>query len=99
MRIVLLRATHLPFVMLIWTYESSRRRLRSRAPERKSASSRCQDPQHSVVETASGSGNEQPVDPGLARSGQAQVADMIDAMEQLRAQVERVTTTFAAQQS
>ncbi|KAJ6129233.1 hypothetical protein N7512_002013 [Penicillium capsulatum] len=97
-RIVLLRATHLPFVMLIWAYEASRRRLRVRAPERKSGFSRCQDPQHSTLELTSEPGNERPVEPGLARSGQAQVADMIDAVDRLRAQVERVATNFATQQ-
>lgn len=100
-RIVLLRATHLPFVMLIWAYESSRKHLRqTRAPERKPRASRCLDPQHhAVIETSRPDrGNERPMDPGLARSGQAQVTEMIDAVERLRAQVERVSTTLAAQQ-
>ncbi|KAJ5982953.1 hypothetical protein N7481_005052 [Penicillium waksmanii] len=74
-RIILLRATHLPFVMLIWMYESSRRHLLSpstgRLPPASSQEhgtsavepgvSRCMDPLHpSVVETYRlGLGNEQ----------------------------------------
>lgn len=74
-RIILLRATHLPFVMLIWIYESSRRHLLSpstgRLPPISSQEhgtsavepgvSRCLDPLHpSVVETYRlGLGNEQ----------------------------------------
>lgn len=74
-RIILLRATHLPFVMLIWLYESSRRHLLSPSTGRLSPTSspehgtsavefgvsRCLDPLHpSVVETyRSGLGNEQ----------------------------------------
>lgn len=118
-RIVLLRATHLPFVMLIWAYESSRRHLNYRpttplppltsvrghgpsAPE--PSVSRCQDPHHpSVVKVY------RPV-PGLsrthvgeqlevpesrpARHGQTQPVDMIDTVERLREQVERLTTAL-----
>lgn len=73
-RIVLLRATHLPFVMLIWMYESSRRHLQYRPTSHlpptssqrngtsalESGVSRCLDPLHpSVVETYRlGPGNE-----------------------------------------
>lgn len=73
-RIVLLRATHLPFVMLIWIYESGRRHLVAQSTSRlsftspqangtsavESSVSRCSDPLHpSVVETYRlGLGNE-----------------------------------------
>lgn len=63
-RIVLLRATHLPFVALIWAYESkwrhSKRRnsqhppmlARGHGTSENPTESRCQDPHHpSVVET------------------------------------------------
>lgn len=73
-RIVLLRATHLPFVMLIWVYESSWRRLNRRTtglpplsmaghvPAGEPSAARCQDPQHlSVAETRPGPGNERTV--------------------------------------
>lgn len=122
-RIVLLRATHLPFVLMIGLYESSQRKLHhstSRSPSlvtgrphtSTSASepgmSRCQDPLHpSVVEaTRSSNGYEQTnVDrhdahePGLVQPGQAQVQEMIDAVERLRTQVERVSMTLAIQHS
>ncbi|KAJ5148234.1 hypothetical protein N7526_001586 [Penicillium atrosanguineum] len=114
-RIVLLRATHLPFVMLIWVYESSWRRLNRRTtglpplqmaghvPAGEPSASRCQDPQHPcVAETRPGPGNERTDveqddvrEPDSARGGQAQLADVIDAIEQLRAQVERVSRTAA----
>ncbi|KAJ5313287.1 uncharacterized protein N7443_000171 [Penicillium atrosanguineum] len=114
-RIVLLRATHLPFVMLIWVYESSWRRLNRRTtglpplqmaghvPAGQPSASRCQDPQHPcVAETRPGPGNERTDveqddvrEPDSARGGQAQLADVIDAIEQLRAQVERVSRTAA----
>lgn len=119
-RIVLLRATHLPFVMLIRVYESSWRRLHrpttylpplttarghgAFAGER--SVSRCQDPQHPSVGERHhlGPGNERTTveqrdarESSQARGGQVQLADMIDAVERLRVQVERVTTTLAAQ--
>ncbi|KAJ5128022.1 hypothetical protein N7448_008801 [Penicillium atrosanguineum] len=114
-RIVLLRATHLPFVMLIWVYESSWRHLNRRTtglpplqmaghvPAGEPSASRCQDPQHPcVAETRPGPGNERTDveqddvrEPDSARGGQAQLADVIDVIEQLRAQVERVSRTAA----
>lgn len=82
-RIVLLRATHLPFVALIWAYESKwrhPRRHNSRLPPmsarayRTSANeatvSRCQDPHHPsvrIVETSLGPGKERSVDQQAAR--------------------------------
>lgn len=70
-RIVLLRATHLPFVAFIWAYESTRRTIHrrnsqfpptfaARAPGRRAftfaTSSRCQDPHHPSVADVHGSG-------------------------------------------
>lgn len=82
-RIVLLRATHLPFVALIWAYESKwrhPRRHNSQLPPvsarayRTSANeatvSRCQDPQHpsvKIFETSLGPGKERSVDQQAAR--------------------------------
>ncbi|KAJ6048113.1 uncharacterized protein N7446_010967 [Penicillium canescens] len=82
-RIVLLRATHLPFVALIWAYESKwrhPRRHNSRLPPmsarayRTSANeatlSRCQDPHHpsvSIVGTSLGPGKGRRVDQQAAR--------------------------------
>lgn len=121
-RIVLLRATHLPFVMLIWAYESSqgqRRRPTTQLPPLATARghgpsalephvNRCQDPHHpSVVEVyRPGPGIErtsvEQQDLDLGESGSTergtQLADVIDAVERLREQVARVTTTLAAQQ-
>lgn len=122
-RIVLLRATHLPFVMLIWTYESSqrqRRRPTAQLPPLSTARghgpsalgpsvNRCQDPHHPSVVEVYRPGPEferTPVEhqdldlgeSGTAKRGQTQLADVIDAVEKLREQVERVTTTLAAQQ-
>ncbi|KAJ5783236.1 hypothetical protein N7457_005010 [Penicillium paradoxum] len=112
-RIVLLRATHLPFVALIWAYESKWRhskRQNSQLPpmwargQRTSANEptepRFQDPHHpSVVETNRlGLGKERiSVDhqaargPDMGQLGQVpQLADLIDTVERLRAQVEAI---------
>ncbi|KAJ5690828.1 hypothetical protein N7462_005220 [Penicillium macrosclerotiorum] len=116
-RIVLLRATHLPFVMLLWAYESSRRPLRQptttclppvstgRSPgtsPRELSRTQCQSPQQpSVVDTyRMGTGPERPrVDhskvgeSSLAPPGeQIQLIEILNAVEQLRAQMERVAT-------
>lgn len=121
-RIVLLRATHFPFVMLIWAYESSRRQQRRRTtqlPPLSTASghgpsalepsvNRCQDPHHpSVVEVyRPGPGNQRtPVEQqhvdvretGTGQRGQTQLADVVDAVEKLREQMERVSTALAVQ--
>lgn len=103
-RIILLRATHLPFVALIWIYESKWRNLKRQNTQRPPASARgatsanetssgWQDPHHpSVVETNLGSGKERIVDQQAAREphevGQVQLTDLIDTVERLRAQVE-----------
>lgn len=74
-RIVLLRATHLPFVTLIWVYESFRRKLHRRNSQRPptfaakgsghrtfafGTSSRCQDPHHPSADVRyAGPGKEQ----------------------------------------
>lgn len=119
-RIVVLRATHLPFVMMIWTYESSRRHLHrptthlppifAARPHStfggEPSTSRCQDPRHSsITET-------HPMDPryrrisvdlhdsrepSQARAEKAKLAEILSAVDQLRAQVERVTTGLPAQ--
>ncbi|KAJ6105070.1 hypothetical protein N7486_003759 [Penicillium sp. IBT 16267x] len=120
-RIVLLRATHLPFVMMIWIYESSRqssgksssrssRPLGGRPPSTTASEpsvSRFQAPLHpSVVEVnrlrlgherldvdSHGASESNP-----PQSGQTQLADIMDAVERLRVQVERVSMVLAAQQ-
>ncbi|KAJ5889336.1 hypothetical protein N7504_010146 [Penicillium tannophilum] len=120
-RIVLLRATHLPFVMMIWTYESTRqdsgksssrssRRLGGRPPSTaasESSVSRFQAPMHpSVVEVNRLRLGHEPLsvdsqgasESNIPRSGQTQLADVMDAVERLRVQVERVSMTLAAQQ-
>ncbi|KAJ5611316.1 hypothetical protein N7510_008035 [Penicillium lagena] len=122
-RIVLLRATHLPFVALIWIYEKTRRHahrrptcqlppmlaardLGRRTSVIESSPSRCQDPLHpSVADThCLGPGKAKTSldqhagvhEPGRAeRAGQ--VEDMIDEVERLRAQVERVAATVGVQ--
>ncbi|KAJ5873766.1 uncharacterized protein N7529_002196 [Penicillium soppii] len=104
-RIILLRATHIPFVALIWMYESKWRnskRQNSQLPPiptparggRTSANepTSIKDPHHpSVLETNMGSGKEHNVDQQAACElgpGQDQLADLIDTVERLRAQVE-----------
>ncbi|KAJ5762557.1 uncharacterized protein N7511_005939 [Penicillium nucicola] len=82
-RIILLRATHLPFVALIWAYESKwplPRRRNSRLPPisarayrtyaNEATVSRCQDPHHPsgrIIETSLGPGKERSVDQQAAR--------------------------------
>ncbi|KAJ6024026.1 hypothetical protein N7540_004823 [Penicillium herquei] len=119
-RIILLRATHIPFVLMIWVYESSRpysRHSTSRSPSlmtgrhsnsaSEAGAPRCQDPLHpSVVETNRPSAvhDQNNVDrhdahePNLVRPGQAQLTDVIDAVERLRIQVERVSMALTAQE-
>ncbi|KAJ6003247.1 hypothetical protein N7451_005794 [Penicillium sp. IBT 35674x] len=120
-RIVLLRATHLPFVMMIWIYESTRqdsdksssrssRPLGGRPPSTAASEpsvSRLQAPLHpSVVEVNRLRLGHEPLNvdsPGasesnMPRSGQTQLADVMDAVERLRVQVERVSMTLAEQQ-
>jgi hypothetical protein len=119
-RIMLLRATHLPFVLLIWVYESSWRHLKRRTTglpplsmaghgtsAGEPSASRRHEPQHpSVAETRPGPGPDPGTErtnveqrdarePDSARGGQAQLVDVIDTIEQLRVQVERVATTLA----
>ncbi|KAJ5557300.1 hypothetical protein N7494_001215 [Penicillium frequentans] len=120
-RIVLLRATHLPFVMMIWIYESTRQdsgKSSSRSsrppggrPPSTAASepsvSRFQAPMHpSVVEVNRLKLGHERLNPdsqgasdsNIPRSGQTQLADVMDAVERLRVQVERVSMALAAQQ-
>lgn len=122
-RIVLLRATHLPFVALIWIYEKTRRHAHRRRTSQlppvltardlglrtsvtEPSPSRCQDPLHpSVVDTHRvGLGKARTSldqhagahEPGRAERAD-QVEDMIDEVERLRAQVERVVATVGVQ--
>ncbi|KAJ5813181.1 hypothetical protein N7447_010204 [Penicillium robsamsonii] len=96
-RIVLLRATHLPFVALIWAYESKWRQSHS-LPARSQGTSanppRSQDP-HSVIETNRLGPGKANVDQQAARElgmvSQVQLADLIDTIERLRAQVEAIS--------
>ncbi|OOO14084.1 hypothetical protein OAory_01026790 [Aspergillus oryzae] len=115
-RIVLLRATHLPFVALIWAYESSRRYVSRRNTQwPPTATARgCSRPVSSIQtglafstadarSLSSGRARKQPNpeqyigvrrrDPGPA--GGVDLADMIDEVERLRTQVERVAATVA----
>ncbi|KAJ5497556.1 hypothetical protein N7463_009543 [Penicillium fimorum] len=96
-RIVLLRATHLPFVALIWAYESKWRQSHSLPAHGQGTSAippRCQDP-HSVVETNRLGPGKANVDQQAARElgmvSQVQLADLIDTIERLRAQVEAIS--------
>ena len=114
-RIVVLRATHLPFVMMIWTYESSRRHLHrptthlppifAARPHStfggEPSTSRCQDPLHS--HSMDSRYRRISVDlhdsrePSQARAEKAKLAEILSAVDQLRAQVERVTPGLPAQ--
>ncbi|KAE8375032.1 hypothetical protein BDV26DRAFT_268668 [Aspergillus bertholletiae] len=115
-RIVLLRATHIPFVALIWAYESSRRYL-SRRNTQWPPTSTVRGGSHPVssIQTSlafsatdarslsSGRARKQAKpepyigvrgrDPGPA--GSVDHAAMIDEVERLRTQVERVAATVA----
>lgn len=127
-RIVLLRATHLPFVALIWAYESSRQYISRRgsylppmASARGSrlplASSQVAFPfsthqaplQTSTlpVDTLGARDQRRPANPdqqrearglGLGQTERVDMADMIDEVERLRAQVDRVAATMAVHQ-
>ncbi|RHZ51226.1 hypothetical protein CDV55_103540 [Aspergillus turcosus] len=128
-RIVLLRATHLPFVALIWAFESSRRYYSPRkfqfpptqATGQPTSSmqanfpfpTRHAPPHASTVDTSQlGCGKSKgPTNAaqhaeasdvcGLTPSGQAghnDLAGMIDELERLRTQVERVAATVAFHQ-
>jgi hypothetical protein len=100
-RIILLRATHLPFVALIWAYESkwgSKNNLLMSTRQGTSGNpTRSQDP-HLVVETNRLQGKSPSVDQQAAREldmgrvGQVpQLADLIDTIERLRTQVEAMS--------
>ncbi|KAE8347988.1 hypothetical protein BDV28DRAFT_154022 [Aspergillus coremiiformis] len=115
-RIVLLKATHLPFVAFIWAYESSRRYiLRRNTQLPPTATARGSSRPVSSIQTGfgfsttdlrslgSGRARKQPRpghylgargrDPGQA--GSVELADMIDEVERLRTQVERVAATVS----
>ncbi|KAL4813426.1 hypothetical protein BDW67DRAFT_168226 [Aspergillus spinulosporus] len=113
-RIILLRATHLPCVALLWAYESSRRFL----SRRDSLASARMTPKRlgrptSTIQTRSGpySHHVMALTSGLdfhsraslrtrrhshheQRPGQKEVADMLDEMERLRAQMGRVAAAL-----
>ncbi|KAL4946795.1 hypothetical protein BDV06DRAFT_181566 [Aspergillus oleicola] len=108
-RIVLLRATHLPCVALLWAYESSRRFFsrKNSITASRMASTRLSRPTsmmqaragHRPVALASGiDSHSRPslrsrrfTEHGQHRPGQADLADMLEEMERLRVQVERVS--------
>ncbi|KAL4957287.1 hypothetical protein BDW69DRAFT_156589 [Aspergillus filifer] len=108
-RIVLLRATHLPCVALLWAYESSRRLLsrKNSIAASRSGSTRLSRPAsmmqaragHHPVALASGiDSHSRPTlrarrftEHGSQRPGQEDLADMLEEMERLRVQVERVS--------
>ncbi|KAL3454333.1 hypothetical protein BJX65DRAFT_260355 [Aspergillus insuetus] len=110
-RIVLLRATHLPCVVLLWAYESGRRLLSSQRKQSVSRmtprelshptsiiQSRSGHSGHHAMRVASNINTNGQTTPTPARftdspqqSGQdVNVASMLDDMERLRVQVERV---------
>ncbi|GFF73352.1 hypothetical protein IFM60648_03920 [Aspergillus lentulus] len=125
-RIVLLRATHLPFVALIWAFESSRRYVSQRnnqfPPTQTTSTSSIQAnfpfstrhaPVHaSTVDTSQlgcgkSKGSSNAAQHAEARgvcgltpnqAGGNDLADMIDELERLRTQVERVAATVAFHQ-
>lgn len=114
-RIILLRATHLPFVMMIWAFESTRPQSRKSPSWSRPLStgrchgtsaneptstrrSTCLDLLNSEHEHANADRRDVR-EPGLARPGKAELADMIDAVERLRVEMERVTATLATQQA
>ncbi|PYI11813.1 hypothetical protein BO78DRAFT_303036 [Aspergillus sclerotiicarbonarius CBS 121057] len=128
-RIVLLRATHLPFVALIWAYESSRRyvsRRNSQFPptattatgsSRPTSSiqmgfplSTHHAPLHASALDGRSLGSSRPRErsnpgqqpeargPSSGQPGRGNTADMIDEVERLRTQVERVAARMAFHQ-
>ncbi|KAJ5239035.1 hypothetical protein N7468_003654 [Penicillium chermesinum] len=111
-RIVLLRATHLPFVMMIWAYESDRPQPRkSQTWPRPLATGRrhgtsfgepsrrstCLD-LHSSEHEHANTDQRDVREPDLRRAGKAELVDVIDAVERLRVEVARVTATLAKQE-
>ncbi|PWY81076.1 hypothetical protein BO83DRAFT_305428 [Aspergillus eucalypticola CBS 122712] len=127
-RIVLLRATHLPFVALIWAYESSRRyvsRGNSQFPPTATttASSRPTSsiqmgfpfsthhaPLHASALEGRSWASSRPKErsnpgqhpetrgPSSGQAGRGDTADMIDEVERLRTQVDRVAARMAFHQ-
>ncbi|OOG00663.1 hypothetical protein ASPCADRAFT_125672 [Aspergillus carbonarius ITEM 5010] len=129
-RIVLLRATHLPFVTLIWAYESSRRYVSRRnsqfpptATTTATGSSRPTSgiqmgfplsthhaPLHASALDGRSLGSSRPRErsnagqqpvargPSSGQTGRGDTTDMIDEVERLRTQVERVAARMAFHQ-
>ncbi|EPS33018.1 hypothetical protein POX_d04832 [Penicillium oxalicum] len=113
-RIMLLRATHLPFVAMIWAYEHSRRHLHrptgtslpplsASHPQRTHGGdrsrSRCQDSPFSSVRAARRADpksgrmsipHDIPREPRMAYTNEAQLTRILNTMDQLRVQVERL---------
>ncbi|PYH99409.1 hypothetical protein BO71DRAFT_224061 [Aspergillus ellipticus CBS 707.79] len=124
-RIILLRATHLPFVALIWAYESSRRYVSRRnsqfpptattggssrptssiqmgfpfsthhAPPHASAFDRRSLGSSRLRERSNPAQHPEARGPSSGQAGRADIADVIDEVERLRTQVERVAATMA----
>ncbi|PYH51862.1 uncharacterized protein BO96DRAFT_438539 [Aspergillus niger CBS 101883] len=128
-RIVLLRATHLPFVALIWAYESSRRyvsRGNSQFPPTATTTTASSRPTSSIQMGLPFSTHHAPLHasalegrswassrpkersnpgqhpeargPTSGQAGRGDTADMIDEVERLRTQVDRVAARMAFHQ-
>ncbi|CAG8903261.1 unnamed protein product [Penicillium egyptiacum] len=109
-RIVLLRATHLPFVALIWAYESKWRHpkrqtsqlgpmlARGQETSENPTESRCQDPQHpSVVEiNRLGPGKAPSVDQQAARELDMGQFGQVPQLADLIDTIERLRTQVEA---
>lgn len=109
-RIVLLRATHLPFVALIWAYESKWRHskrqssqlgpmsARGQGASENPTESRCQDPHHpSLVETNRlGPGKAPSVDQQAARELDMGQFGQIPQLADLIDTIERLRTQVEA---
>lgn len=99
-RIILLRATHLPFAALIWLYELSRhqpsRRKSQLPPIATNLSTHHGPPRTGIRRPDTGQHPEargpSPGQPG----GRIEIVDVIDEVERLRTQVERVAARTAA---
>ncbi|XRM40987.1 hypothetical protein ABZX51_004289 [Aspergillus tubingensis] len=127
-RIVLLRATHLPFVALIWAYESSRRyvsRGNSQFPPTATTTTSSRPtssiqmgfpfsthhaPLHASAQEGRSWASSRPKErsnpgqhpeargPSSGQAGRGDTADMIDEVERLRTQVDRVAARMAFHQ-
>ncbi|KAJ5178635.1 uncharacterized protein N7500_001334 [Penicillium coprophilum] len=89
-RIILLRATHLPFVAMIWAYESKWQSKHSQSPAHSQGPDRvrCQDPH--IIGT-NGLSRKASTDQAARELVGVQLADLINTVERLRAQVEAIS--------